>query len=64
MAPESNFEIMPQKYPKRMNHRKKRLLPLAVRALNDLMIFIGHEIPKLITIRASKNCPILSSFFI
>jgi hypothetical protein len=40
-----------------------RLLPFAVLALIDFMMFAGHEIPKLTIISASKNSTVVFPFF-
>jgi hypothetical protein len=55
MLPDISLLIIPKAYPANMNKINIRLFPFAVLDRMDFTIETGHEIPKLITISASKS---------
>ena len=59
MLCDTNFAVIPKIYPTKIKSINIRLLPFAVFDFKDLKIDNGHEIPKQITITASKICPII-----
>jgi len=46
--------IMPKRYPIKIKHKNTKLFPLAVSDFQDFTIETGQEMPKQITISASK----------
>jgi len=46
--------IMPKRYPIKIKHKNTKLFPFAVSDFHDFTIETGQEIPKQITISASK----------